>query len=1029
MNGERNDTSDRERLLDEVVTAYLKAAEAGQAPDHHELLARHADLAPDLAEFLADQEQVERWTAPLRAAGEAARASGIAADTPLPDAAPTDGAPASGPRPVEGFELLEEIGQGGMSVVYKARQKGLNRLVALKLLRADPWLSADSLRRFRNEAEIVAGLDHPGIVPIYEVSERDGRLYFSMKLMDGGSLAGQLPRFMADPKAAAGLVAAVARAVHHAHQRGVLHRDLKPSNILLDAAGRPHVTDFGLARRVEADSSLTQSGAIVGTPGYMAPEQAAGRRAAATTATDVYGLGAVLYALLTGMAPFQGETVLETLERVKEQDPQPPRRRNPKVDRDLETVCLKCLHKEPQRRYESAQAVADDLERWLSGEPIRARPSGRRERLGKWVRRRPALAGLVMVSVLAVLGLLGGLLWHNGHLREAAERERAQAEQARRQRDRAEEERRWARQAVDDMYSQVAERWLKRQPRMEPVQQEFLEKALRYYAREAEQEGDDPEVRRQVALAQYRLGTIYYGLGRSAEAHEAYGQAIALYARLAADFPGAADYQLNLAHSHLGLGNTALKLGRQEEAAGAFRDSIETVKRSGGGSPASADSLALLVQAQDALAMTLAEAGKHADAERTYRDTIDLGGRLVKESSGRPESRFLLANTHNNLANLLAGNGLPGSGRNQEAEPEYREAVRLFGQLAEDVPTEPNYRERWSFSLGNLAVVLLKTNRSREAVPLLRQAAALQQRLAEDFPAVPDYAWELAATQGNLGIVLRNLGDYAGAKDSYGQAIATYRKLVARFPADRAHREAMGLGEGNLGNLLGHNLNRLGEAEEAYRRALEIQQKLVAEFSGVPVYRVQLANTALNLGGLLSRNGRARDAVEPLDLALKAQEELVAAAPDNIAYHRDLAVICNSRALASVWYQGPPCPEASRAVALARRATGLEPQSKLYWLTLAVAHYRAGNGNDSLAALRRARELGAAEDLAGLLAAMAHWQMGDREGARRHFGEAVRLMDRDNAPDKQVLRFRAEAAALLGIAEQAKEKEGSPLKK
>jgi serine/threonine-protein kinase len=227
----------------------------------------------------------------------------------------------------------------------------------------------------------------------------------------------------------------VARAVHHAHQHGVLHRDLKPSNILLDGDGRPYVADFGLAKRLEADDTLTQSGALVGTPGYMSPEQATGRKGPVTTAADVYGLGAVLYALLTGWPPFRASTMLETLEQVRGHDPEPPGRVNPRVNRDLETVCLKCLKKEPERRDASAEALADDLERWLAGEPVRARRAGGWERARNWVNRRPALAALVAVAALAAAVLAAGAVWSNAQLRDAAERERRLAGQAARQRD------------------------------------------------------------------------------------------------------------------------------------------------------------------------------------------------------------------------------------------------------------------------------------------------------------------------------------------------------------------------------------------------------------------------------------------------------------------------------------------------------------------------------------------------------------------------------------------------------------------
>jgi WD40 repeat protein len=316
------------------------------------------------------------------------------------------------------YRVRRRIGADCMGLVFEADDGRLGRRVALKMLR--PALAANDTarQRFRHEARAMASLAHDHIVSVHEVGEHRGQIYFTMALLPGGSLADQLPRYGADPRSAAQLVATIARAVHHAHQHGVLHRDLKPSNILLDAEGRPHVSDLGLARCLDADDNLTLSGAVVGTPSYMAPEQAEPSLSPApegrpvpsvTTATDVYGLGGILYALLTGRPPFQGTTPLDTLAQVKEREPQPPRTLNPRVDRDLETICLKCLQKEPGRRYGSAEALADDLERWLRGEPIQARPVGRFERLRRWCRRNPLLAGLTCAATLLLVLVVGVL--------------------------------------------------------------------------------------------------------------------------------------------------------------------------------------------------------------------------------------------------------------------------------------------------------------------------------------------------------------------------------------------------------------------------------------------------------------------------------------------------------------------------------------------------------------------------------------------------------------------------------------------
>jgi eukaryotic-like serine/threonine-protein kinase len=256
------------------------------------------------------------------------------------------------------YELLKEVGRGGQGVVFRARQKSLNRIVALKVIGLGRWATKAHLKRFRLEAEAAASLDHPYIVPIYEVGERDGQCYFSMKFVEGGQLDEVVSRTPISIQRAAELIAKVARTVHYAHEHGILHRDIKPGNILLDAKGEPQLTDFGLARLVESESTVTRTLEVLGTPSYMAPEQAAGNHGKLTNTTDVYGLGAVLYQLLTGHPPFAGGTTYETIKLLLEAEPRQPRLWNPKVDRDVSTICLKCLDKDPKRRYLSALALA-----------------------------------------------------------------------------------------------------------------------------------------------------------------------------------------------------------------------------------------------------------------------------------------------------------------------------------------------------------------------------------------------------------------------------------------------------------------------------------------------------------------------------------------------------------------------------------------------------------------------------------------------------------------------------------------------
>jgi TolB-like protein/predicted Ser/Thr protein kinase len=315
------------------------------------------------------------------------------------------------------YELLEEIGRGGQGVVYRARQKSLNRTVALKVIGLGHWATDAHLKRFRREAEAAASLDHSGIVPIYEVGERDGSCYFSMKLVEGGQLDEVARHEPMSIRRAVELIAKVARTVHYAHAHSILHRDIKPGNILLDGKGEPHLTDFGLARLVETESTVTRTLEVLGTPSYMAPEQAVGNNAGISSATDVYGLGAVLYQLLTGHPPFAGGTTYETIKLLLDTEPRQPRLWNSKIDRDLSTICLKCLEKDPKRRYPSALALAEDLERWLKHEPIQARRIGIFSRGKKWVQRNPSSA-LLAASLIALAAAAGWIVWKSELIRQ-----------------------------------------------------------------------------------------------------------------------------------------------------------------------------------------------------------------------------------------------------------------------------------------------------------------------------------------------------------------------------------------------------------------------------------------------------------------------------------------------------------------------------------------------------------------------------------------------------------------------------------
>jgi serine/threonine protein kinase len=448
------------RQLSDLLLRWRELRQQGHNPAAEELCTSHPELLNDLQrqiQAVASMERILDLAGGPRMAEEPSETPARMSDPVHMGACPAEPSLLTTRRfALPGYEILDVLGQGGMGIVYKARQVALKRLVALKMILTGPHAQADQLARFRAEAEAVAELRHPNIVAIYEVGEFDDRPYFSMELVEGGTLAQKLAGTPMPARQAARLVGTLAEAVAAAHARGIIHRDLKPANVLLQIADcglgndlfsgqsgvrnaqspSPKIADFGLAKRIPdtptqvAAGHQTQTGAIVGTASYMAPEQAEGRSRELSTAVDVYALGAILYETLTGRPPFQGETALDTLEQVRGQDPLPPRRLQPKVPRDLETICLECLQKDPRKRYASARALADDLQRFLAGEPVEARPIATWEKFSKWAKRKPALAALLAVSSAAAGSLLGGWVWFTAELhfeRENAHREAQRA--------------------------------------------------------------------------------------------------------------------------------------------------------------------------------------------------------------------------------------------------------------------------------------------------------------------------------------------------------------------------------------------------------------------------------------------------------------------------------------------------------------------------------------------------------------------------------------------------------------------------
>ena len=748
--------------LDRVIAAYLDALQAGQAPDREELLRRHPQWARELQSFFADHDRVQAL------AGQV-----LAPVTPSGAAAPP-----SGGTPVQRwgeFELLEEVARGGMGVVYKARDLRLNRLVALKRILAGAWASPASVQRFRREAEDAAQLDHPHIVPIYEVGEHEGQPYFSMKYFEGGNLGQHADRFGRDPRAAARLLANVARAVHHAHQRGILHRDLKPANILLDGAGQPHVTDFGLAKRLAEATALTQSGVLLGTPCYMPPEQAAARKGL-TTAADVYSLGAILYELLGGRPPFRAATALETVRQVLEQDPVRLRSLRPHVDRDLETICLKCLQKEPGGRYGSAAELADDLERFLDGRPIAARPVGVVRQAGRWCRRHPGMAALI-AAVLVSLAAGAGVASYFAV--SAAD----EAQQARQQRDKARERYRLARHAIDQFHRRVGESPEMKARGVEQLRTRLLEDAAAFYERlgPEDQESEDPEPNGR-ALVYLRLGEMYQLTGRSDRAEEAYREALALFETLAEAHPRVAEYRGSVSTALTDLGLLYQATGRAAEAAAAFAKALDCRRQAVAGLPHTPRQELGLVLGCRYLANVLRDTGKVAQAEETYQEAVTLGTALAAQAPEPPEYRLALASCHVERGILYRR-----AGKYERAEEAYSEALAILQPLAAAHPDSPDPQASLAAAYHSLGALYDATGRIDAAERVYREALAIGKRLTAAHPEVPSFATALANSYCEMGTVMRLRKQPQAALEWYDQALQALDAVLAR---DTRHAQA-----------------------------------------------------------------------------------------------------------------------------------------------------------------------------------------------------------------------------------------------
>lgn len=683
------------------------------------------------------------------------------------------------------YRIQMRLGAGGMGEVYLARQDRPNRAVALKVFQARSMKEGDRLLRFEAEAEVTARLRHPHIVQVYEAGEEGDIAYIAMELVEGESLAARLARAVLAPNDSAVLLGQLAGAVQFAHASGVIHRDLKPSNVLLDRDGTPKLSDFGLAKVLDGDGNQTQTGELLGTPAYMAPEQTTNGKAVGP-ATDIYGLGAILYECLTGRPPFKGSTSLETLQRIQTQDPIPPGRLQPGIPRDLQTICLKCLDKDPNRRYASAADFAADLERYLSGKPIAARPVGLLRRAAKWARRKPTIAGLLLVIGLLAAGLAGLILTYTVRLRQEVNRANESAAEAHRQEERAAANYRSARQTLNQMLQRHEDYRGSQIPRMIELQKSQLEDALAFYKNVLESRDDpDPEVQFDTALTACRIGEILIIFAKESEAKAICMRALEMFAVLPNQIRERPDCRNSVIYCYV-----LLSYLQKERSA-----------------------------REDLLTKALAEAEA-----------------LSRSDPANPQWQNSLAKTEHNLGVFFWT-----FAEFEPSEKHYRRSIEIRTQLISAHPDVEKFQAEAAESLINIGLVYASLNKTAQASDAYRRADDYLRPLVLKHPGDDGYGLSLAAVNCNWVNILM-ASDLPVALAKSNEAVTLSDAAFQREPQSIYTRSRVLNSHGLRAQTL-EKLGRLNEALVDWDRVVEM-----ADESTSPEYRVSRAVLMLKAG-------------------------------------------------------------------------------------------------------------------------------------------------------------------------------------
>jgi serine/threonine protein kinase len=887
------------------------------------------------------------------------------------------------------YKLLQQIGEGGMGAVFMAEQtQPVQRKVALKLIKSG-MDSRQIVARFEAERQALALMDHPNIAKVHDAgTTEDGRPYFVMELVKGVPITRYCDERRLTPQQRLELFVPVCQAVQHAHQKGIIHRDLKPSNVMVclyDGKPVPKVIDFGVAKaagpKLTEKTLFTEVGSVVGTLEYMSPEQAELNQLDIDTRSDIYSLGVLLYELLTGTTPlerkrFQAVAFLEVLRLIREEEsPRPstrlstaeglptiaanrglePKKLSGLVRGELDWIVMKTLEKDRNRRYESANGLALDVQRYLNDEPVQACPPSQSYRLKKFLRRNK---GPVLAASMVVLALVGGIIgttlgllhaqasaetaqdeaWKTGQERDRANDARAEERKAKdaesRQRKLAEAARDRAADALDAMTSDVAPEALTQQQLITPKQKEFLTKALEFYRELLKEKLADEATQHRLALAASRVANIEYALGRKEAAALMIRQARDFYAQLATEFPSPKHRQ-DLARCQNNLGILLARLGRHQEAEIEDRAALFLRKQLAADYPKDPEHLRELANSHTGLGARLAFSSKWDEAEIEYRAAGAILEDLVAKDSRNSASRYLLAQTRHNLGLLFSSQGkrekaaaefragiairqelaredprapkyrdelalghhnlaeqLVPLKKADEAASEYRAAIILLSKLAKESPSAPVYRIHLAGSLHGLAMLLHHHLKNPEQAEIeYRAAIGIQEGLLDELPAQPNYHHELSRSRWNLGNLLRRAGKQELAETEFRAAVG-HLKRAAEYSTDPQYLEAVAASHTKLGNVL-RDWGKRDPAVKEYRAGIEVQKKLVAAWSLMPTYRATLATWHRNLAALLVQFGKPDEAELEIRAALQLRKQLPQDFPNGPQARLDLADMHN----------------------------------------------------------------------------------------------------------------------------------------